>query len=114
MEPCAETSKEAASAGVGGIEAHAGSATIAHRARREAGALASPRTGRPVTVLAAKGNYVTAHRTQERDGYTALQLGFDEQKASRKNKPELGHLKKSEATPKRILREFRVDAGKLL
>jgi large subunit ribosomal protein L3 len=67
----------------------------------------------PVTVLAAKGNYVTAHRTQERDGYTALQLGFDEQKASRKNKPELGHLKKSEATPKRILREFRVDAGKL-
>jgi large subunit ribosomal protein L3 len=67
----------------------------------------------PVTVLAAKGNFVTAHRTEERDGYTALQLGFGEQKASRKNKAELGHLKKSESTPKRIIREFRVDASKL-
>ena len=64
----------------------------------------------PVTVLVAAGNYVTAHRTVERDGYSAVQIGFDEQKASRLNKAELGHLKKSEATPKRILREIRVDA----
>ena len=67
----------------------------------------------PVTVLAAKGNFVTAHRTEERDGYTALQIGFDEQKASRKNKAELGHLAKSESTPKRIIRELRVDASAL-
>lgn len=67
----------------------------------------------PVTVLAAKGNFVTAHRTEERDGYTALQVGFDEQKASRVNKAELGHLKKSEATPKRVLREIRVEGSTL-
>ncbi len=67
----------------------------------------------PVTVLAAKGNVVTAHRTEERDGYLALQIGFDEQKASRKNKPELGHLKKSEVTPKRVIRELRVEAAEL-
>ena len=32
----------------------------------------------PVTVLSVKGNTVTAHRTLERDGYTAIQLGFEE------------------------------------
>ena len=40
-----------------------------------------------VTVLQAKDNVVTAHRTEERDGYVALQLGFDEQKPSRLTKP---------------------------
>src|SRR5690606_29963771 len=60
-----------------------------------------------------KGNVVTAHRTEERDGYTALQIGFDEQKAGRKNKPELGHLAKSESTPKRIIRELRCEPSAL-
>ena len=52
----------------------------------------------PVTVLEAKGNVVTAHRTDARDGYTALQIGFGEQKASRMTKPH-GHFAKSEVTP---------------
>ena len=67
----------------------------------------------PVTVLEAKGNVVTAHRTDERDGYTALQLGFGEQKASRMTKPQLGHFSKSEVTPRRKVRELRVATDKL-
>lgn len=64
----------------------------------------------PVTVLLAKGNVVTAHRTVERDGYTALQLAFDDQKASRLSKPKLGQFKKAEVSPKRKIKEFRVGA----
>jgi large subunit ribosomal protein L3 len=67
----------------------------------------------PVTVLAAAGNVVTAHRTKERDGYTALQIGFDEQKPSRVNKPDLGRFKKADTTPKRRTVEFRVAEDKL-
>lgn len=67
----------------------------------------------PVTVLAATSNVVTAHRTDERDGYTALQLGFDEKKASRVNKPDLGRFKAAEVSPRKLVREFRVPAGKL-
>ncbi|MCA9683200.1 MAG: 50S ribosomal protein L3 [Myxococcales bacterium] len=62
----------------------------------------------PVTVLLAKGNVVTAHRTDERDGYTALQLAFDEQKPSRLSKPKLGQFKKAEVAPRRKVKEFRV------
>jgi large subunit ribosomal protein L3 len=65
----------------------------------------------PVTVLAVAGNVVTGHRTDERDGYTALQIGFDEQKASRVNKPDLGQFKVSESGPKRVVREIRVPAN---
>ena len=50
----------------------------------------------PVTVLKASGNIVTAHRSDARDGYTALQLGFDEQKASRMTKPQLGQFAATE------------------
>ena len=64
----------------------------------------------PVTVLLAKGNIVLGHRTQERDGYTAIQLAFDDQKPSRLTKPKLGQFKKIEATPKRKIKEFRVPA----
>jgi large subunit ribosomal protein L3 len=67
----------------------------------------------PVTVVDVSSNVVTAHRTAERDGYTALQLGFDEQKASRVNKPDLGRFKKADTTPRRFLRELRVDAAQL-
>ena len=52
----------------------------------------------PVTVVEAAPNLVFGHRTQERDGYTALQLGFeelDEKKAERREtKPYLGQFKK--------------------
>ena len=67
----------------------------------------------PVTVLEAKGNVVTAHRTDERDGYTALQIGFGEQKASRMTKPQLGHFAKSEVSPMKKVRELRVATDKL-
>jgi large subunit ribosomal protein L3 len=56
-----------------------------------------------VTVIEAGPCYVTSLRTDERDGYQAVQLGFEESK--RLNKPELGHLKNTR--PLGILREFK-------
>lgn len=67
----------------------------------------------PVTVLAVGGNTVLAHRTAERDGYTALQVGFDEQKPSRMSKPDLGRFKAANVTPRKLVREFRVDEEQL-
>lgn len=67
----------------------------------------------PVTVLSVKGNTVTAHRTMERDGYTALQVGFEEQKPSRMTKADLGRFKQAEVTPRKHVREFRVPADML-
>jgi large subunit ribosomal protein L3 len=63
-------------------------------------------TAIPVTVLEAGPCYVTQVRTPERDGYSAVQLGFEESK--RLNKPERGHLKG--LPPLRYLREFRIAA----
>ena len=54
-----------------------------------------------------------AHRTDARDGYTALQIGFGEQKASRMTKPQLGHFAKSEVSPMKKVRELRVATDKL-
>ena len=62
----------------------------------------------PVTVVSVKGNTVIAHRTVERDGYTALQLGFDEQKPTRMTKADLGRFKAANASPCKFVREFRV------
>ncbi len=67
----------------------------------------------PVTVLLVKGNTVTAHRTIERDGYTALQVGFVEQKPSRMTKADLGRFKQVEVSPRKHVREFRVPADML-
>ncbi len=67
----------------------------------------------PVTVVSIKGNTVTAHRTMERDGYTALQVGFGEQKPSRMTKADLGRFKQCDVTPRRHVREFRVSADML-
>jgi large subunit ribosomal protein L3 len=64
----------------------------------------------PVTVLLAKGNVVLSHRTKERDGYTAIQVAFDDQKPSRLTKPKLGQFKKIEGVVKRKIKEFRVPA----
>lgn len=60
-----------------------------------------------VTVLEAGPCPVTALRTQERDGYTAVQLGFGAAREKHLTKPELGHLKKADAPPVRHLAEFR-------
>ena len=62
-----------------------------------------------VTVLEAGPCPVTAIRTQERDGYEAVQLAFGQTKEKHLSKPELGHLKKAGAPPLRHLVEFRVD-----
>src|SRR5271154_5846766 len=60
-----------------------------------------------VTVLQAGPCPVTAIRTPERDGYAAVQLAFCQTKEKHLSKPELGHLKKSDAPPMRRLAEFR-------
>ena len=62
----------------------------------------------PVTVLQVGGNVVLSQRNDERDGYTALQLAFDDQKESRLTKPLLGQYKAAGVSARRIVREFRV------
>jgi len=62
----------------------------------------------PVTVIQAGPCYVTQVRTAERDGYTAVQLGYGESKPQRISKGELGHLKRNNLPALRHLREFRV------
>jgi large subunit ribosomal protein L3 len=60
----------------------------------------------PCTVLQAGPCVVTQIKTREKDGYFAVQLGFDEKKEKHTTKPELGHFRKVNATPKRKLVEF--------
>ncbi len=62
----------------------------------------------PVTVIEAAPCYVAQKKTFERDGYTAVQLGFEELSPRRANKPSLGHLDKNDLPPLRYLREIRV------
>jgi large subunit ribosomal protein L3 len=62
----------------------------------------------PVTVIEAGPCYVAQIKTVERDGYTAVQLGFDETKSKRLTKPQLQHLQKSNLPALRHLRELRV------
>lgn len=62
----------------------------------------------PVTVLALEGCQVVAHKTEERDGYTAVQLGSGTAKVKNLSKPERGHFGKAEVEPKAKLAEFRV------
>ena len=63
----------------------------------------------PVTVVEAGPCAVVQKKTLENDGYDAIQLGFDDLKASRVNRPKMGHFRKADAAPKRFLREFRFD-----
>jgi large subunit ribosomal protein L3 len=65
----------------------------------------------PVTVIDAGGNTILQIKTQEQDGYNAVQVGFDAQKESRVPKPLLGHFKKANAEPKKFVREFRLPDG---
>jgi len=67
-----------------------------------------------VTVLEAGPCPVTAIRTRERDGYEAVQLAFGACKEKVLSKPELGHLKKADASAHRHLAEFRDEVGELL
>ena len=60
----------------------------------------------PCTVIEAGPCVVTQVKTVEKDGYSAIQLGYDEKKEKNTTKPLKGHFAKAGTTPKRILREF--------
>jgi large subunit ribosomal protein L3 len=62
----------------------------------------------PVTVIQAGPCTIVQKKTVQRDGYTALQLGFGSKKPQRASKPAIGHCKASGAGPFTILREFRI------
>ena len=64
----------------------------------------------PVTVIQTGPCHVVAIRTPERDGYSAIQLGFEERPARLLNKPENGQFKKANLSPKKVLQELRVPA----
>ena len=61
----------------------------------------------PVTVIEVEPNVVTQIKTVEKDGYDAIQLATDSIREGLSNKPEMGHTKKAQTTPKRFLREIR-------
>lgn len=68
----------------------------------------------PVTVLKLDNLQVLAHRTEEKNGYVALQLGAGTRKPSRLTKSDRGTFAKAEVEPKRKLAEFRVSAENLI
>tara|TARA_B100001741_G_C16551907_1_gene599844 strand:- start:1436 stop:2053 length:618 start_codon:yes stop_codon:yes gene_type:complete len=61
----------------------------------------------PCTIIEAGPCVITQIKSTDKDGYNALQLGFEDQKESRVNKPKMGHFKKAKVTPKKKLVEFR-------
>lgn len=61
-----------------------------------------------VTVIEAGGNTPLEIKTKDKHGYTAVQVGYDDQKAHRVTKPMLGHFSKFGCTPKKRVREFRL------
>ena len=63
----------------------------------------------PVTVLESGNLVVVQKKTEEKDGYNAIQVGFGDVKIKNVIKPKKGHFDKSKVEPKRFLREFRVD-----
>jgi large subunit ribosomal protein L3 len=64
----------------------------------------------PVTVVDVSGNRVTQVKTEENDGYVALQVTYGKRRASRVSKPQAGHLAKAGAEAGEITKEFRVTA----
>ena len=64
-----------------------------------------------VTVIEAGGNTPLQVKTNEKDGYAAVQVGFDTQKQQRVTKALLGHFKASNSEPKKLVREFRLPDG---
>ena len=68
----------------------------------------------PVTVLSLDGCQVTAQRTQEKDGYVALQLGAGAKKPKNTSNAMRGHFAKAQVEPKRVVAEFRVNEDALI
>ncbi|MBY4898378.1 MULTISPECIES: 50S ribosomal protein L3 [Cupriavidus] len=66
----------------------------------------------PVTVIEVGDNRVTQIKTDETDGYTAVQVTFGARRASRVTKPLAGHLAKAGVEAGEVIKEFRVDAAK--
>jgi len=69
---------------------------------------------KPVTVLVVENCQVTANKTKEKDGYTAVQLGVGQAKVKNTSKAMRGHFAKAKVEPKRKLVEFRVDENALI
>ena len=67
----------------------------------------------PVTVLEVAGNRVTQVKTEETDGYNAIQVAFGSKKPSRVSKPLAGHYAKAGVEAGEMLKEFHIDADKL-
>ena len=65
----------------------------------------------PVTVIEAGPAVVTQIKTVETDGYNAVQIGFEDQKEHRVNKPMMGHFAKAQVAPKKYLTEIRLSEG---
>lgn len=65
----------------------------------------------PVTVVEAGPEVVTQIKTVETDGYNAVQVGYEDQKAHRVNKPMTGHYEKAGVAPKKHLAEFKIEDG---
>ena len=65
----------------------------------------------PVTVVSVAGNTVLNIKTENtKDGYNAIQLGFGDKKEKHTNKPDMGNFNKAKASPKKHIREIRLDA----
>lgn len=67
----------------------------------------------PVTIIEAGPCYVTQVRLPEKEGYAAVQLGFNEANPKRLTGGQLGHLKKNELPPLRYLREFEIKSSEV-
>lgn len=65
----------------------------------------------PATVIEAGGNRILQTKNADKDGYTSVQIGFDDQKPQRVTKAQTGHFGKTSSTPKRFIREFRLAEG---
>jgi large subunit ribosomal protein L3 len=61
----------------------------------------------PVTVIEATPNVVLQKKSADTDGYTAVQLGFEDKREKLSNKPEKGHVSKANTAPKRFVKELR-------
>src|SRR4051794_34999031 len=64
-----------------------------------------------VTVIEAGGNTPLQVKTTEKDGYSAVQVGFHTQKEHRVTQQLLGHFKKHGSEPKKLIKEFRLADG---
>ncbi|MES2995784.1 MAG: 50S ribosomal protein L3 [Verrucomicrobiota bacterium] len=63
----------------------------------------------PVTVIDVSGNTILQTKTSDKEGYSAVQVGYGDQKEFRVNKPDLARFKKAGSAPKRFIREFRLE-----